>query len=127
MLAKIKDEPWHKVVKEVETTWNNTYVSWFGVGPPNTITWRNFDVVVEALYDRYPLYMQSLYSVGSVLSEEDARKIFKYVPDERILVSLKTISKIIRNPVGYQCRFSEPLIEFAQPTRLRSPPSTTVS
>lgn len=100
LLAKIRDKRWYEVVAEVESNWNKNYISWFGVGPPNAITWENFDTVVEAMYERHPLYMQSLYPFTKILSEREARSIFKFQPGDSVLVSLKALSKIIRNPVS---------------------------
>lgn len=102
LLAKKRGKHWYDVVGAVQNTWNEVYVSWLGIGPPNSITDKTFDVVVEALYERDPLYLQSLYPIGRVLTEREARSIFKFAPDERVLVSLRTLSRIIRNPVSFR-------------------------
>ena len=137
MLAKKRGKHWYQVVSAVEDAWNREYISWLGVGPPNDVTSRNFDKVVEALYERDPMYMHSLYSVGHSMTEEEARQIFKFAPNEKVLVSMRTISKIIRNPVSVDETFSQPLPErsttarkqsLTQPLfRGRSPRNTTAS
>jgi hypothetical protein len=63
LLAKKRGKHWYGVVGAVQNTWNEVYVLWLGIGPSNSITDKTFDVVVEA-----PLYLQSLYPIGRVLT-----------------------------------------------------------
>jgi hypothetical protein len=98
--AKKRGKNWHEVVGDAQRTWNSTYVSRFGIGPPDDIYEANFDKVIEGIYEKSPLYMDSLYPVSEkALDSEEAASIFRYKKGDRVLVSLRSVSKRIRNPV----------------------------
>lgn len=98
--AKKRGKNWHEVVGDAQRTWNSTYVSRFGIGPPDDIYEANFDKVIEGIYEKSPLYMDSLYPVSKkALDSEEAASIFRYKKGDRVLVSLRSVSKRIRNPV----------------------------
>jgi len=99
LLAKKLDQPWYKLVEEAARQWNEQYISVYNIGPPEKYSEDNFDEVEKAVYDSEPMMYHSLYSMGHGITDKQAKDIFKYDLGDRVLVSLKTISKKIRNPV----------------------------
>ena len=99
-ISKKTGRPWYDVLKRAETSWNSKYISPLGIGPPSSIDENNFDLVVEALYTKNPIYMQSLYGLGRVMNESDAKNIFDFSIGDRVLVSLRKVGKrVLKNPV----------------------------
>jgi len=98
--SKRDGRAWHAVLKQCQDKFNATYVNRLGLGPPDKYTEENFGEVVEAVYDKDPIAMHALYSMGHHLGEgEDADALFKYKLGQKVLVSLRRISKVLRNPV----------------------------
>jgi len=100
ILAEERGKPWHAVLDEAQATWNATYVTRTGLGPPSKYGKDNFRDVVEHVYEKDPVSIHALYSVRPAMTEQQAARLFKHKPGDRVLVSLKTVSKKVRNPVS---------------------------
>lgn len=99
-VAKKEGKSWHEVVTKCQNSWNSSYVTPLDMPPPDKFDESNFDKVVEALYQKNPMQFHALYSVGPTLSEKQAEAIFKFKVGQRVLVSMRTVSKKIRNPIS---------------------------
>lgn len=93
-LARKEGKPWHAVLYQAEAKWNSSYVSKLRMGVPNDWNYQNFDRLIARLYEKEPIRMNALYSIGRGFSERDLAPIFKYKPGDSVMVSMRTISKI---------------------------------
>lgn len=99
-LARKKNLPWSAVLAEAESNWNSTYVSKLGMGVPNDWNQTNFDQLIARLYEKEPVRMHALYTVGSGFSEDELGEIFRFKPGNSVRVSMRTLNKRMQGPVS---------------------------
>lgn len=103
-LSRQTGRPWPQVLRQAELKWNSSYVSKLRMGVPNDWNANNFDKLIARLYEKEPVRMHAMYAVGGSLEESDLKDLFKYKPGDSVQVSMRTLSKRIREPVSSICK-----------------------
>jgi hypothetical protein len=100
MTAAEENKKWSAVLSKAVASWNASYVPPSGARPPIHYTSDNFGECVEKLYESNAVKLHSLYE-SSTLTEELKDGVFKYRMGQKLLVSMKSHSKALRNPIGW--------------------------
>lgn len=103
IVARRRGKKWFDAIGEAERTWNASYISKYGTGPPEKYNADNFGELVEAVYDKEPVEFHSFYPVQGSLTESEAGALFRYKPRDRVLVSMKAYSKRLQGEVRCLC------------------------
>jgi hypothetical protein len=99
-VARQEGVPWHDAIEKAVWRWNNTYVSKLRAGPPSRWGYKNFDKLIERLYELEPIRFHALYNIGSAAAENELGHVFKYKKGDKVVVSLRTINKKLSSPVS---------------------------
>lgn len=88
------------MLAEAESRWNSSYISKLRMGPPAKWNYENFDRLIEKLYEKEPIRMHALYSIGRSFTERQLAEVFKFRPGDVVYVSMRTLSKRLKGPVS---------------------------